>query len=65
MKSQGQALVEYLLMLSVAITLVVIIQQGLKTSVFHLWKSFTCDIVAACPGCPYNGNATGLRCSSR
>jgi hypothetical protein len=56
----GQALVEYILMLSFAITLVILIQTGLRRSTFGLWKSFTCDIAAACPKCPYT--ATGLHC---
>ncbi len=61
----GQALVEYLLMLSLAVILVVIIQKGLKSSVFKLWSSFTKDIVAACPGCPVTGNSGGLNYGGR
>jgi hypothetical protein len=52
-------------MLSVAITLVTVIQQGLKSSIFRLWTSFTQDIVAACPGCPINGNSPGLNYGGR
>jgi hypothetical protein len=65
--NNGQVLVEYLLMLVMAMSLVLIIQNSLRKSTFSLWKSFTCDVVAACPGCPYspsNSNST-LRCAAR
>ncbi len=49
---RGQAVIEYILMLTVAVSIVGIIGFGFRKSLFKLWGSFTQDIVAACPGCP-------------
>jgi hypothetical protein len=53
----GQAILEYVLMLSMAVGVVVIIAVGFRRSIFHLWQGFTRDIASACPGCPPNDNA--------
>ena len=53
----GQAILEYVLMLSMAVGVVIIIAVGFRRSIFHLWGGFTRDIAAACPGCPANDSA--------
>ena len=47
----GQAIVEYVLALSVAISIVSIIATGFRKSLFKLWGFMTREIVAGCPGC--------------
>ncbi len=48
----GQAIVEYLLMLSVAMTFVGIIVPGMKKLLRPLWTFYIRSITAACPsGC--------------
>ncbi len=53
----GQAVLEYILMLSLAVGVVVIIAVGFRRSIFHVWKGFTRDVAAACPACPANDEA--------
>ncbi len=48
----GQAVVEYILMLVVALSIVVGISKGMRGSLMGLWKSLTQEVSAACPGCP-------------
>lgn len=49
---RGQVLVEYLLMVVVALSVILVIQRGLRRSVFTIWKQFAQEISAACPkGC--------------
>lgn len=48
----GQAIVEYMLMLTVAIGAVTIIAVGFRRSIFKLWTTLAKEISAACPGCP-------------
>jgi hypothetical protein len=45
----GQVLVEYLLMLSVSLALLIGIQSSFRGSVFKVWKQFAIEISAACP----------------
>lgn len=49
---QGQALVEYVLMLAVALSVVGIVGYGFRRIVLHAWQAVTCDVAAACPRCP-------------
>jgi predicted membrane protein len=53
----GQAILEYVLMMSMAVGVVIIIGVGFRRSIFHVWKGFTREIAAACPGCPPNPDA--------
>jgi hypothetical protein len=46
---EGQVLVEYILMLLVAIGLLVGIQSSFRKSVFAVWKQFAKEIASACP----------------
>ncbi len=50
----GQALVEYVLMLLVAVSLVAIMTTAFRKTVIHLWGFYIQQISAACPGCPVN-----------
>lgn len=55
-KQEGQVLVEYLLMLSLAVALLVTVQLSFKRSVFSIWKKFSAEVSAACPkGCLPDG----------
>jgi hypothetical protein len=53
----GQAVLEYVLMLSMAVGVVILIGVGFRKSIFKVWQGFTRDIAAACPGCPPNDQA--------
>jgi Flp pilus assembly pilin Flp len=48
----GQALIEYVLLIALTISLVTIMATGLRRSVFTLWGFYTKSIAAPCPGCP-------------
>ena len=48
----GQAVIEYVLMLLMALSIVSIIGIGFRKSLYRIWQSFAQDISAACPGCP-------------
>jgi Flp pilus assembly pilin Flp len=48
----GQAIVEYVLALSIALTIVTILATTLRRSLFKLWEGFAREISAACPDCP-------------
>ncbi len=48
----GQVLVEYILMLSVSIALLIAVQKSFRGSIFKVWKQFAIEVSAACPkGC--------------
>ena len=49
---EGQAVVEYVLMLITAISVVALMGAGLRRSLFTVWEFFAKQISAACPGCP-------------
>jgi hypothetical protein len=53
---EGQAVVEYLLMIAVTITAVGALSFGFRKTLFKLWGSFAQDITAGCPGCPPDPN---------
>jgi len=48
----GQALIEYVLLIAITISLVTIMATGLRRTVFSLWGFYTKAIAAPCPGCP-------------
>jgi Flp pilus assembly pilin Flp len=48
----GQAVIEYVLMVSVTVAASGALAFGLRKTLFALWQSFSRDITAACPGCP-------------
>jgi uncharacterized protein (UPF0333 family) len=49
---KGQAVLEYLLMISVAITMVIVINTGFRRIVNFIWQQVSCEVAAACPDCP-------------
>ncbi len=51
---RGQAILEYVLMVALAVGVVTMIGVGFRKTVFKLWKGFSRDVAAACPGCPPN-----------
>ncbi len=50
--SRGQAIVEYLLMIVVALALLSVIGIAFRKIVAHLWQQMTCEVSAACYNCP-------------
>jgi Flp pilus assembly pilin Flp len=49
---EGQAVVEYILMVSVTIAAVGALSFGFRKTLFRIWGLFAQEISAACPGCP-------------
>ena len=49
---QGQAVIEYVLMVSVMVTAVGSLAYGLRKTLFKLWGKLAQEITAACPSCP-------------
>lgn len=48
----GQAILEYILMLSLAVTIVGVFATGLRKALAAIWESMARTISAPCPGCP-------------
>ena len=51
---QGQAFVEYMLILLAVVSVVTVLGMGFRKSLFKIWTVFTQEIAAACPTCPPN-----------
>jgi hypothetical protein len=51
---EGQAVVEYILMVLLAISAVSIIGIGFRRTLFSVWGKMAKEVTAACPGCPPN-----------
>lgn len=51
---KGQAVIEYILMAVVALSLVSIITTSFRRSLIQIWGFYISEISAACPGCPPN-----------
>jgi hypothetical protein len=48
----GQVLLEYILMLSLCLALLIGIQTSFRGTIFKVWKQFAVEVSAACPkGC--------------
>lgn len=47
----GQAVLEYVLAVSLAVSFVIVITTVFRRSLINLWFSMTRDITAGCPGC--------------
>jgi hypothetical protein len=48
----GQAMVEYVLMIVVALSILIVVSSGLKKTVIALWSYYFQKVSAACPtGC--------------
>ena len=50
----GQALVEFMLMMAVSISVVSIIGTAFRKSLLNIWKQLTGEITAACACCPHS-----------
>lgn len=48
----GQTILEYILLLAVATSVVLLINQGFRNIRNGLWMRIVCEVSAACPGCP-------------
>ncbi len=48
----GQALIEYVLLIAITLSLVTIMATGLRKAVYSVWGFYTKAIAAPCPGCP-------------
>jgi Flp pilus assembly pilin Flp len=48
----GQATLEYVLGLAMAISVVSVIGIGFRRSILALWEMISREVTAACPGCP-------------
>jgi Flp pilus assembly pilin Flp len=48
----GQAVVEYVLLLTISLAVMISLANGFRRICLTLWQTMTCDITAACPGCP-------------
>lgn len=49
---EGQAVIEYVLMIFLAVLLVATINGSLNRSVRRLWVTIVRDVAAPCPKCP-------------
>ena len=47
----GQALIEYVLLLSIIISMTCIMIAGVRSSRDKMWKQVLCEVSAACPDC--------------
>lgn len=55
---RGQAILEYVLMMLIVVSMVAILSKGLKSSLLVIWQFMAQRISAACPGCPPPPNVT-------
>jgi len=49
---RGQTIVEFILVLVIAISVVAILGKGLRSTLYGIWTFYSREISAACPGCP-------------
>jgi hypothetical protein len=50
---EGQAIVEYILLLSMVVGVAIMINSGFRRSTLRLWNTMAKEIAAGCPtGCP-------------
>ena len=54
----GQAIVEFVLMLTLTLLVSSIISKAFKDTILALWSFYTTQIAPACPGCLPGGNYT-------
>lgn len=52
---QGQALVEYILILSAVVLVIGIFARGMRQTIVGVWKRWNLEIAAPCPGCKAPG----------
>lgn len=49
---KGQAIIEYILLLGLVITLVAVLGRGFRTIQNRVWMEMACVVAAPCPNCP-------------
>jgi Flp pilus assembly pilin Flp len=49
--NQGQAIVEFMLLLILAVLMIAGLKTAFETPVKQLWKQLACEIAAPCPTC--------------
>lgn len=47
----GQAVLEYIFGLAMALSIVAVFYATLRRSIIYLWQLLSCEITAACPDC--------------
>jgi Flp pilus assembly pilin Flp len=52
----GQAVVEYILAVSVAVAIAAMVGVSFRRTILRLWGAIAQDVTAACPGCPPESN---------
>ena len=52
LNEKGQAVLEYILMLALILSLFTALALTFNRWVKYLWQVMTCEISAACPACP-------------
>ena len=50
-KNAGQAILEYVLLLSIILSMTTLMMAGVSSSRDKMWKKFLCEVSAACPDC--------------
>ncbi len=48
---QGQAIVEYVLMLAIVVSIIGVLGVGFRRALISLWEKMAKDISSPCPGC--------------
>jgi hypothetical protein len=48
---KGQALIEYILILALVVTVVAVMGRGFRAIQNRVWMEITCLVAAPCPGC--------------
>ena len=54
---EGQAIIEYILLLSIILSLSGLMISGIHSTRDKMWKRFLCEISAACPTCKATDSA--------
>lgn len=55
--NSGQAIIEYVLLLVILMSITGLFIAGVRTSRDKMWKQMICDVSAACPNCPATDSA--------
>jgi hypothetical protein len=67
---QGQAILEYVLLLSIILTMAGLLMASVRSNRDKLWKRMLCEVSAACPDCRATDSAkaalpnAGVRCKN-
>ncbi|MBN21358.1 MAG: hypothetical protein CL678_08740 [Bdellovibrionaceae bacterium] len=52
LKNEGQAILEYIILMAVAFSIVASIGLAFRGLIFNIWQQITCEVSAPCPSCP-------------